>query len=244
MYGYTLAGIFMRLRTLIIESATVGVAHALGLTFIGNDQWADANGRIVAKTNRGRLSVDGAEGTTDMSMWVKSTPSQPPAVNNVLLKCWIPPKKPADWKTVDGIKTDLQEPTFECPTGWWPGAGTVILEPDNRVWIVEPRNHYYGYTHTLPKGTIDGGLSPQATAIKETWEETGLKVEIVDFIGDYDRKDARARYYLAKRVTGTPMDAGWETHSVKLVTFDVAAQLLNSQVDKSVLAAALSKWKG
>ena len=46
-------------------------------------------------------------------------------------------------------------------------AGVVITEPDGRVWVFEPLNHFDGYEHTWPKGRPDPGEGLREAAIRE-----------------------------------------------------------------------------
>ena len=77
------------------------------------------------------------------------------------------------WDLVDGQMHDLVEPDMDTK-GKEPAAGVVITEPDGRVWLVKPSNGFAGYQTTFPKGHADDGLSFQATAIKEAFEESGI----------------------------------------------------------------------
>lgn len=112
-------------------------------------------------------------------------------------------------------------------------AGTIILEPDGRIWIVHPTNKFVGYTSTFPKGTRDHNEDLRTTAIRETYEETGLMVVLINYPGvcfdendpgvhngvfvKLDRASGLTYYYLAKRVAGSPSDMGWESQAVSLV---------------------------
>lgn len=60
------------------------------------------------------------------------------------------------------------------------------------------------------------------------------------FLGDFDRNTSRARYYLAKRVGGTPQDMGWESQSVKLLLPEQAKNLLNRTIDKKIINEVLA----
>lgn len=126
------------------------------------------------------------------------------------------------------------------------GAGVIIEEPDGRVWIVEPTKHFGGYKNTFPKGGQEPGLTLQQTAIKEAWEESGLRVEITGVLGDYEGDTSIARYYTARRIGGTPVDAGWETQGIRLVPRMELGDWLNRERDKRIAAdygdAAVKKY--
>lgn len=78
----------------------------------------------------------------------------------------------------------------------------------------------------------------RTNALKEVYEETGLLVKFHGFIGDYDRTTSRTRYYLAKRIDGTPSDMGFESQSVKLANITEAKRLLPNAVDIAILRDA------
>ncbi|MBF9246048.1 NUDIX domain-containing protein, partial [Pseudomonas syringae pv. tomato] len=102
---------------------------------------------------------------------------------------------------------------------------------------------------SFPKGKLEPGLNLRTNALKEVYEETGLKVELHGFIGDYDRTTSRTRYYLAKRVDGTPSDMGFESQSVKLARITEAGKLLTrgasgiSEIDHTILVKAAEVFR-
>ena len=77
----------------------------------------------------------------------------------------------------------------------------------------------------------------QATALKEAYEETGLRVQIVGFLGDYTRTTSKARMYLARRVSGDPTDPTWETQAVSLAPKGHLYSLLNMDTDHPIAEA-------
>jgi ADP-ribose pyrophosphatase YjhB (NUDIX family) len=135
----------------------------------------------------------------------------------------------------------VPEPSLPpLPVGLTLGAGVIIREPDGRIWLIKPTGRFGGYDHTFPKGRADKDLTLQATAIKEAFEETGLQVEITSFAGDVLRSTSLARYYFAKRIGGTPVDAGWEAEGVTLASPDELNNYLNTSVDRTMVRQLLS----
>jgi ADP-ribose pyrophosphatase YjhB (NUDIX family) len=159
----------------------------------------------------------------------------PTKIGNTELKPWTPPQD--GWSSISGVneKLDNRKPFTSTP-GKQAASGVIIVEDDGRVWLISPTNQFGGYDNTLPKGKLDPSLSMQENAIKEAWEETGLKVDIIGIVGDYEKSTSKVRYYLAKRVGGTPKNMGWEAQAVKLATLDDAKNLLNQQVDKDIIS--------
>jgi ADP-ribose pyrophosphatase YjhB (NUDIX family) len=160
----------------------------------------------------------------------------PKALNGVAMEPWKAPTTKEGWANVDG-QFDIEEPPFHLPMGKKAGAGVVIMEPDGRAWLCHPTNQFGGYKATFPKGTAEEGLSLQANAIKEAFEETGLKVEIICHLGDWERTTSKARYYLARRTGGSPAAAGWESQAVSLVPVKQLYGQLNGAADYPVAEA-------
>jgi 8-oxo-dGTP pyrophosphatase MutT (NUDIX family) len=132
----------------------------------------------------------------------------------------------------------VNEPAFALPPGFRAAAGTVIVEDDGRVWLVAPSNGFGGYRATFPKGRVDPGGTLQYTALREAFEESGLVVRLVAFLLDVRRTQTYTRYYVARRVAGSPAAMGWETQAVHLAPggdLDRIAVHLN---DAAVIRAA------
>jgi ADP-ribose pyrophosphatase YjhB (NUDIX family) len=162
----------------------------------------------------------------------------PAALHGIAFAPWDDhPKTTGGWDYVDGLMLDLVEPEM-ITKGKTPAAGVVIEEPDGRIWLVNPTNGFAGYTTTFPKGHADDGISLQATAIKEAFEESGLQVEIIGLHGDVERGSTMTRYYRARRVGGTPAAMGWETQSVQLMPQSGVHAAVNKAVDRTVASLA------
>lgn len=156
----------------------------------------------------------------------------PASLNGVALRAWKDhPRTVEGWDYVDGVNDEIWEPAFHLPPGKKAASGVIIEEPDGRVWLVHPTNQFGGYHASFPKGTAEPELSLQANAIKEAFEETGLKVEITGFVGDFERTTSVARLYRAKRVGGTPTAMGWESQAVSLVPKGLLYEHLNMWPD-------------
>lgn len=150
------------------------------------------------------------------------------------------PTTDAGWAQVEGQNPGLEEPAMKMTPGLKASAGVVVIEPDGRVWLVHPTNAFGGYRATWPKGRVEGGLSLQATACRECFEESGLKVRITGLLGDFQRTTTVARYYMGERVSGTPALMGWESQACSLAPLDALPDLLNGSADKPVLEALKS----
>lgn len=168
----------------------------------------------------------------------------PRGLGKVPFKAWTEaPKTKAGWNYVDGINYELRETPLAVPPGKHPAAGVIIEEDDGRIWLVAPTNAFGGYENTFPKGTCEKGLSMQANAIKEAWEESGLLVQITGVLGDFERTTSVARMYIARRIGGNPVDMGWESQAVRLVPKDKLGTLLNMEPDKNIIEAYMGRKK-
>lgn len=162
----------------------------------------------------------------------------PKMINRVPVLAWTNyPKSVQEWNALDLLMPDLKEPP--PPKSSLPMAsGVVTIEPDGRLWMVSPTDGYGGYETTFPKGKLDHkGLALQANAVKEGFEESGLKVRITGYLGDFKRTTSMTRLYLAERVSGDPTDMGWESQAVRLVPAKEWPALLKHPSDHPVLAA-------
>lgn len=131
----------------------------------------------------------------------------------------------------------IDEPPFAPPPGKKAAAGVVVVERDGRVWVVAPSNAFGNYPATFPKGTRDAGMSLQGTALREAFEEAGLRVELTGFLADVARSTSHTRYYLARRHGGNPADMGWESQCVMLTPVSELAALLTNKNDAPIIQA-------
>lgn len=169
----------------------------------------------------------------------------PSSLHGVPFKAWDDaPTTPEGWASVVGQNPDIAEPPMpKLEPNQRLGSGVIIREPDGRVWITKPTNGFGGYLHTFPKGGVEEGLSAQANAIKEAFEETGLQVRITGFAADVKRSTSQARYYFAERTGGTPTAHGWESEAVVLAPPETLPKLLNAYVDQDLAHKAVGSPK-
>lgn len=161
----------------------------------------------------------------------------PAELNGLSFDPWMDvPTTVAGWNAIEG-QGATDEPPFVPTPGKHSAAGVVVEESDGRVWIVHPTNGFGGYQCTAPKGRLEPGIGFQASAIKEAYEESGLKVEITAWLLDTDRSTTRTRYYTAKRIGGNPADCSWESQAVSLVPRSLLAKFLTNSNDAPLMAA-------
>jgi 8-oxo-dGTP diphosphatase len=104
-----------------------------------------------------------------------------------------------------------------------PGISAAIIVQGDRVLMVRRRVKEGELSWQFPAGAIEAGESPEAAAVRETLEETGLKVEAASLIGQrVHPKTGREMSYTACTVLdgeahvadADELDAvEWVTHS-------------------------------
>jgi 8-oxo-dGTP pyrophosphatase MutT (NUDIX family) len=87
------------------------------------------------------------------------------------------------------------------------------------------------------------GLSLKANALKEVFEEAGLRVGLNAYLCDSERDTTVTRFYLARRLGGSPADMGWESQAVHLVPMGMLAAFASHPNDQSVINALQTKGK-
>ncbi len=164
------------------------------------------------------------------------TPALPAAINGLAFDQGIdvPPEAAQPWLTL-GPNIVPGEPDFVMPPGYRATSGCVVIEPDNRVWVVFPSNQFGGVVCSFPKGRLEPILSLAENAAKETWEESGLYVQPTHFLCDIVRTHVVTRFYAARRLGGSPTLAGWESQAVGLVPVKDLPQLINREYDRKVI---------
>lgn len=163
--------------------------------------------------------------------------AMPAALNGVAFEPWhAAPQTDAGWSALADHDASFGEPEFVPTLGKRVAAGVVIEEADGRIWVVHPSNAFGGYPVTFPKGRRDAGMSLRATAIREAWEESGLRVVLTEFLADLERSISRTRYYRGRRVGGCPADMGWESQAVSLAPRAQLFDLLRNPHDAALVA--------
>ncbi len=215
-----------------------------GKSRIGQGKGRDGDGDGI--TNEAANRKKGGLNKGPVKTWVlgKGRPT-PASLHGVPFQPWDDvPTTPEDWADVVGQNPGIKEPPLpELAPNQRQGSGVIIREQDGRVWITRPTNGFGGYKHTFPKGGVEEGLSPQANAIKEAFEETGLQVRITGFAADVKRSTSQARYYFAERVGGTPAAHGWESEAILLAPPEALPKLLNAYVDQDLAHRAVGAPK-
>jgi 8-oxo-dGTP pyrophosphatase MutT (NUDIX family) len=126
-------------------------------------------------------------------------------------------------------------------------GGVVHRVVDGRVEIVIVHRRS-PKLWALPKGTPDSGETIEETALRETREETGLEVEIVDelssiryfFVRGSTRFHKTVHFFLMRAVGGRTDDHDAEFDEVRWAPIDEALAVLTHATERSVVERALA----
>jgi 8-oxo-dGTP pyrophosphatase MutT (NUDIX family) len=117
-------------------------------------------------------------------------------------------------------------------------AGGIVLNERGRVAIVLQRDRSWRLGWTLPKGRLDEGETIEAAAVREVYEETGLRVRISAYVGMYQGK-RRLTHYFRMRVEKDEGAFEDETFELRFVKPQKALRMMRSRRDRFVLLQAL-----
>lgn len=68
-----------------------------------------------------------------------------------------------------------------------PAAGVMLLNPEGKVWVGHRRDSSLE-AWQMPQGGLDPGEDPQAGALRELEEETGIRPELVEIVARAPRE--------------------------------------------------------
>ena len=120
----------------------------------------------------------------------------------------------------------------------WASAGGIVLNANFEIAIVRQQNRKGRLHWTLPKGRVDVGETAEQAALREVYEETGLRTRTRRLLLLHEGPRHFTYYYeLALIADDGTHDR--ETKEVRFVSVAKAARLIRSKRDLAVLRRML-----
>ena len=130
----------------------------------------------------------------------------------------------------------LVQPPKPKPMKKWTSAGCVVIpsmDDHEHIYVIKPSNNYGPIA--FPKGQVDKGETIKQAALREVYEETGLRVKILpgneSYVGKGIGSFSVTHFFLAVKIGGHPHPTA-ETERVMLVTWEEAKRLFRSAGNK------------
>jgi 8-oxo-dGTP pyrophosphatase MutT (NUDIX family) len=129
-------------------------------------------------------------------------------------------------------------------------GGVVVNDRREAIVIVPTRRAADGSTVlALPKGHPDGDETPEAAALREVREETGVRAELAGSLGDvrywYQRDGRRVAkvvsFFLLRYTGGSLDDHDAEVEEARWVPLEEAARTLSYAGEREMATRALSQ---
>ncbi|MHB2022304.1 MAG: NUDIX hydrolase [Mycobacteriales bacterium] len=127
-------------------------------------------------------------------------------------------------------------------------VGAVVTDRQGRLLLVRRGHPPQAGTWSLPGGRVEAGETPERAVIRELAEETGLRAEVLHWVGRVSRPGADGVTYLIDdfrcRITGGLLGAGDDASDVmwaepdELPKLNLSLGLLDALRDWSVLTRA------
>jgi 8-oxo-dGTP diphosphatase len=114
-------------------------------------------------------------------------------------------------------------------------AGGLVVQDGKVLLVHRPK---YG-DWSFPKGKCDDGESDEACALREVAEETGLRCELLEEIGETSYRDAKGRPKVVRYWRMQVVDGGFAPHDevdrIRWETPELAAGILSWPRDLPLL---------
>ncbi len=142
------------------------------------------------------------------------------------------------------------DPTPLAPRREEFSAGGVVVSGGRVITIVPVKRAADGQRVLgLPKGHPDGDETPEQAATREVAEETGVRAELIEELGDveyrYERRGRAirkvVRFFLFDYASGDLADHDHEIEDARWMALAEAAERLTYEGEREMVARAMSR---
>lgn len=119
--------------------------------------------------------------------------------------------------------TPLNQQQSEWPPRLVVCVGSVVLKGSRALFVRQASGHPLEGQWSIPWGLVDSGETPEAAALRETREESGIKAEIEGLLGiqNLQQEGWIALVFLCCHLRGEPVpDGGVETDSARYFSLE------------------------
>ena len=119
-------------------------------------------------------------------------------------------------------KQSLNTSSAEWPPKVAVCVGAVVLQGKSVLFIRQAEGHSLAGQWSIPWGLVDNEESPEDAALRETFEESGIKAEIDGLLGiqNLNRPGWLGIVFLCHHVEGKPVSDGIETDKAAYFALD------------------------
>ena len=129
-------------------------------------------------------------------------------------------------------------------------GGIVVKDEGGPKVLVAQHSGHKGWD--FPKGHVEAGESPEQAAVREVDEETGVKAEVVEKVGDSEyfyihdgeKIFKTVTYFLMKYVGEGEATTAWETSDMVWLAPEEVSEKLTFKGSKEVWQKAKERVKG
>jgi ADP-ribose pyrophosphatase YjhB (NUDIX family) len=121
-------------------------------------------------------------------------------------------------------------------------VGALVYDEEHRLLVVQRANEPGRGLWSLPGGRVEPGEDDPTAVAREVAEETGLRVEVGEFVGEVERDAPQGRLYVIRdyraEAVGGELEAGDDASDARFVNREEFENLPTA----TLLASTLAQW--